>query len=163
MYQGIWFLAVLGGNIGALAGALLLPVHLRFSGKRSFDLWMMASMLAAGLVVDGTLHQIGFYTFATDGFPIPFWLAIVWLGLAITPGHSLAWMRHRPLLCAIFGGLGGPAAYWAGVRLGAAEFNWQVSISLVVVAVIWACLWPLTMRVSIFIERRLGTGSALSC
>lgn len=156
IYQVIWFLAVCAGNIGALFGALLLPVHLSFSAKRSFDLWMMAFLLAVGLVIDGTLHQIGFYTFTAGGFPIPFWLAVVWLGLAITPGHSLAWMRSRPLLCAVFGALGGPAAYWAGVRLGAAEFNWPLPLSLLTVAIIWACLWPLTMAVSGVIERRLA-------
>ncbi len=155
IYQVIWFLAVGAGNVGALFGALLLPVHLLISGKRRLDLWMMAFMLAAGLVIDGTLHQIGFYTFTAGGFPIPFWLAVVWLGLAITPGHSLAWMRSRPLLCVVLGALGGPAAYWAGVRLGAAEFNWSLPLSLLTVALIWACLWPLTMTVSGTIERRL--------
>ena len=156
IYQVIWFLAVFAGNIGALCGALLLPVHLLMSGKRGFDLWMMVFMLAAGLVIDGTLQHIGFYTFSSGGFPIPFWLAVIWVGLAITPGHSLIWMRPRPVLCAIFGALGGPAAYWAGVRLGAAGFNWPLPLSLLTLAAIWAFFWPLTMAVSGVIERRLA-------
>jgi hypothetical protein len=155
IYQAIWFFSVLGGDLGALAGGALIIIHLYFSRKRVFDLWMMASMLTAGLVIDGTLHQIGFYSFAVSGFPIPFWLAVVWLGLAITPGHSLAWMQHKPVLCAVFGFLGGPAAYWGGVRLGAAQFNWPLPLSLLVIAVLWAFLWPLMMALSTVFEKYL--------
>lgn len=144
-YQLSWFLAVLGGNAGASFGVGILLLHLVFSSKRMADLRMMFLLLFTGLVVDGTMHQIGFISFTQTGFPIPFWLMVIWLALAITPHHCLAWLKNRLLLSSIFGALGGPAAYWAGVRLGAATFNWNLGLSLVALAVLWAILWPSVM------------------
>lgn len=148
LYQLIWFLCVLGGNKGAMMALPLLLVHLVLSKTKNADLKMMGFLLFLGLIVDSTLHQVGFFTFTITGFPIPFWLIVIWLGLAITPHHSLAWLKNRPLLSALFGALGGPVAYWAGVRLGAASFSWPMLQSLAFLAVIWAFIWTLVMYFS---------------
>ncbi len=149
LYQLIWFLCVLGGNKGAIAALPLLLLHLAFTNCRGADLKMMGFMLFLGLLVDGTLQQVGFFSFTTPGFPIPFWLMIIWLGLAIIPQHSLAWLKNRLLLSAVFGALGGPAAYWAGTRLGAASLGWPLLQSLVFLSVIWAFIWSLIMFFSV--------------
>jgi hypothetical protein len=60
-------------------------------------------------------------------------------------------MKKRPFLSGFFGALGGPLAYWAGVRLGAASFNWPLLQSIITLAVVWALLWPLVMLFSNFI------------
>lgn len=151
-YQLTWFLAVLGGNRGACIALSLLLLHLMFSAKRMADLRMMLLLLFTGLVVDGTLHQIGFISFTQTGFPIPFWLMVIWLALAITPHHCLAWLKNRLFLSAVFGALGGPVAYWAGVRLGAATFHWSLPLSIGTLAVLWAFLWPLVMYFSVVID-----------
>jgi len=145
LYQSIWLLCILAGDKGAIAGIFVLLLHLAITDRRMDDLKMMAFLLFIGLLVDGTLHQVGFFTFTISGFPIPFWLMVIWLGLAITPHHSLAWLKNRPLLSLLFGALGGPLAYWAGVRLGAASFNLQPLYSLFVLALVWGILWPAVM------------------
>jgi hypothetical protein len=152
LYQLIWFLCVLGGNKGAVAALPLLLVHLVTSRTKGADLKMMGFMLFLGLIVDSTLHQVGFFTFTNTGFPIPLWLMVIWLGLAITPHHSLAWLKYRPLLSAVFGALGGPVAYWAGARLGAASFSWPLLQALPFLAVIWAFIWALVMYFSVLTE-----------
>ena len=86
----------------------------------------MAILLGLGILLDGTLQQVGFFTSASPGFPIPFRLMMIWLGLAITPHHRLSWLKMLPFLAAFFGAMGGPVAYWAGVRLGAASFTWPL-------------------------------------
>ena len=154
MYQLIWFLCVFWGNPGALGGLAVIVVHLIMSDRRREDLRMAGFLLFIGLVVDGTLVRVGFFSFATPGFPIPFWLMVIWLGLAITPNHSLAWMKHKPLLCLLFGALGGPVAYWAGVRLGAAEFQWGLAASLALLAIVWALLWTAIMHFSAAAEKK---------
>jgi hypothetical protein len=145
LYQSIWFLSVLGGNKGALAGLLLLVIHLAQSRCRVVDIKTMTLVLFIGLLIDGILQQIGFFTFKVPGFPIPFWLMVIWLGLGITLHHSLSWLKTKPLLSMVFGALGGPAAYWAGARLGASTFNWPLPTSLLVLAFIWALLFPAIM------------------
>lgn len=151
IYQAVWFLAILKANQGALIGLVLLTLHLASSRCRMADLKMMGFLLFLGLLVDGTLHQIGFFSFTPSGFPIPFWLMIIWVGLAITPHHSLEWMKQRLLLAAFFGALGGPAAYWAGARMGAATFNWPLLTSLLFLAVLWSLLFPAIMHFSVLL------------
>ncbi len=155
IYQLIWLLCVLGGNSGAYVGMLLLLIHLLFSPLRGADLLMMGFLLFVGLLVDGTLHQIGFISFTVTGFPIPLWLITIWLGLAITPHHSLAWLKNRPILSMLLGALGGPVAYWGGVRLGAADFTWSVLPSLCILSIIWAFLWPVVMYYSVASKKLL--------
>lgn len=141
-YQAVWFLCVLSENSGAWLALLLLGVHLLLSPIRMIDLKMMGIMLILGLSIDGTLYALGFISFNVAARPIPFWLLVIWLTLAILPHHSLAWLKTRYFLSAFFGALGGPLAYWAGVRLGAAYFNWPFIPSLFTLAIIWALLVP---------------------
>lgn len=148
IYQLIWFLCILGGNAGAYCSMVLLLIHLFFSPVRAADLRMMALLLFTGLLVDGTLHQVRFFTFTETGFPIPLWLMTIWLGLAITPHHSLSWLKNRLVLSMVFGAFGGPLAYWAGVRLGAATFTYPLLSSLCTLAFIWSVLWPVVMYFS---------------
>jgi len=105
----------------------------------------MGILFVVGLGIDGILHILGFFSFNVAAKPIPFWLLVIWLALAILPHHSLAWLKSRVLLSAILGAIGGPLAYWAGVRLGVAHFNWSLPASLGILAVIWALLWPAVM------------------
>lgn len=142
IYQAVWFLCVLGENRGAGLALLLLGLHLFLSPIRLLDLKMMGILLVAGLSIDGILYGLGFFSFNVAARPIPFWLLVIWLALAILPHHSLAWLKSRALLSAFLGALGGPIAYWAGVRLGAAHFNWSLPASLGTLAIIWALLWP---------------------
>jgi hypothetical protein len=145
IYQSIWFLSVLGGTRGAYVGLLLLIIHLVQSKCRVADIKTIGLLLCMGTLADGILHQIGFFTFTVTGFPIPFWLMVIWMGLATTLHHSLSWLKNRPFLSMLFGALGGPAAYWAGARLGASTFNWPLPTSLLVLALVWALLFPAIM------------------
>jgi len=145
LYQLAWCLCVFLGNTGGLLAVSLLAVHIYLSPVRMADLRLMGLLLLAGLILDGGLGLIGVLKFNDPAKPIPFWLAVIWLSLAILPHHSLKWMKNRPVLSAIFGALGGPMAYWAGVRLGAAKFGIGLSTSLFILAVAWAILWPVVM------------------
>ena len=149
LYQLVWFLCVFGGNKGAITALPLLLFHLVMTRIRWADLKMMVFMFFLGQLVDGTLQLVGFFSFADPGFPIPLWLIVIWLGLAITPNHSLAWLKTRPLLSAAFGAVGGPAAYWAGAQFGAASITWPLPQALAFLAVVWAFNWSLVMYVSV--------------
>lgn len=145
LYQIAWFLCVFLENMGGLIAFSLLFLHLYLSPTKRADLRLMGLLLLAGLIMDGILFFAGFLKFNAPSLPIPFWLAVIWLFLATLPHHSLNWLKKRPLLSAIFGAVGGPLAYWAGVRIGAAQFGWELPLSFTVLAGLWAILWPLVM------------------
>jgi hypothetical protein len=154
--QIIWFLCVLGGNGGVPFALPLLVVNVLLSRHRQADLRMMGVLLGVGVCIDGALQAAGFFSFRQGGVPIPLWLAVIWLALAALPHHSLSWMKGRPLLAALFGALGGPLAYWAGVRLGAATFHMALLPSLALLAAIWATLWVGVMYVAERQVQRVG-------
>jgi len=153
IYQGAWFACVLGGDALAWVAALLLAVHLYLTPCRRADLLLAGALLLVGLILDGTLKAIGFFSFNSTMAPIPLWLMGVWATFATLPNHSLAWLKKRLGLAALLGAVGGPLAYWAGVRMGAAAFNWPLLPSLLLLAVIWGGLMPGVMRLS----RRLAS------
>lgn len=148
IYQTIWFLCVLGGNRGAAISFIFLLLHLLLTPTFRNDLKMMIILLIMGLMIDTPLQLIGFFSFSGHSLPVPLWLATIWLALATLVNHSLAWLKNRSLLSALFGALGGPLAYWAGVRLGAATFNFPLLPSLAILAIVWALLWPTIMYIS---------------
>ena len=148
LYQVVWFLCVFKENQGALIALVFLVAHLFFSPYRIKDMRMMAVLLAVGTLIDGTLYLAGFMTYNVQALPIPFWLAVVWLALATLPHHSLKWLKGRILLSSLLGALGGPLAYWAGVKACAASFTLPLISSLALLAVIWGVLWPFTMYIA---------------
>lgn len=159
IYQIVWFLCVFKGDGGALLSLGLLVGHLLWSPLRKADLQMMFILLFAGLVIDGAISYGGLVSYRVDGAPIPFWLAVIWLALAILPNHSLRWLKGRPLLSSLFAAVGGPLAYWAGVKAGSATFNATLFSSLALLAVVWALFWPLTMSIANRLAPRENCGN----
>ena len=159
IYQIVWFLCVFKGDAGAFFSLVLLIGHLLWSPLRKADLQMMLILLLAGLVIDGTISYAGLISYRVDGVPIPFWLAVIWLALAILPNHSLRWLKGRPLLSSLFAALGGPLAYWAGVKAGSAFFNTTLFTSVALLAIVWALFWPLAMAIANGIAPRDAGGS----
>lgn len=156
IYNLAWLAGVLGGNRFAWIGLLLVAGHFLVSPYRRHDAILAALLLGIGLVVDGVLNTIGFFTFPASGFPIPLWLMTIWLALATLPNHSLRWMKGRHGINALFGAIGGPLAYWGGVRLGAAAFNWPLLPSLLTLALVWAVLWIVIMALA----TRIGSANS---
>ncbi|MGA7277764.1 MAG: DUF2878 domain-containing protein [Desulfocapsaceae bacterium] len=148
IYQVVWLLCVFEENQGALIALLFLAGHLLLSPIRKEDLKLMGFLLVVGVVVDGALNHTGYISYNVAALPIPFWLAVIWLALATLPHHSLKWLKNRYLLSAFFGAIGGPLAYWAGVKAGAASFVWPLVPSLILLALTWALLWPMVMYVA---------------
>ncbi|MCG8456753.1 MAG: DUF2878 domain-containing protein, partial [Holophagales bacterium] len=71
------------------------------------------------------------------------WITALWLHFG-SQRETLLQLAYRfPGLAALFGAVGGPLAYWAGVRLGAASFHPQhpewVLLSL---ALVWSLAMP---------------------
>ena len=65
------------------------------------------------------------------------------------------------MLAAVFGGIGGPLAYYAGMRFGALDFPGNVWASLVAVGIEWAIACPAVFYIAVKIDRwkeRLSSG-----
>lgn len=84
----------------------------------------------------------------------PVWVLMLWLQLGPTLRFSLGWLSRRYLLAAVLGALGGPVAFLAGERLGAATWGdprWLTALSL-------AAVWGLATPLIVFAADRIGAG-----
>lgn len=147
--QAAWFACVLGAAhnrplLGPLAVLAFAALHLTTLQHRWREVALLAATGLVGYVSDSVLVLAGVVTFperVTIGWPSPVWMVALWVNLAVTLHSTMDWLSRRYLLAALVGGVSGPPAYLAGVRLGAAQLGggW----SLLVIAVSWAAALPL--------------------
>ena len=139
-----WFVAVAWQHPAPLLG--LLALHWVFSPQRSRDLRLLPLALA-GCLLDALLWQMGLFEFA---FGFPLWLALLWLGFALTLAHGLRWLLRLPRWQqALLGGVGGASSYLAGGAMGAVQLPWGLGISGGVLALIWAVWLPVLLWVMV--------------
>ena len=155
LFQVAWFAGILGASnqmshLGVAIILLCLGIHFWRLPKQEMkhEALLVARCLALGFVIDSGLIQTQLMTYASAG-PIggisPLWMCLLWAALAITLNHSLAWLKKSYWLAAILGGITGPLSYLAGIKLGAGSMPNQ-SITLTVLALIWAIVMPLMVK-----------------
>ncbi|MEM7480213.1 MAG: DUF2878 domain-containing protein [Acidobacteriota bacterium] len=147
-----WWVSVLAAAdgrpwIGPPVVILLVTLHLwtcPSSPTRRRDAVTVLTLGAIGTAIDSAQVCAGLLRFEAAPAPClcPIWIVALWLHFGITPRSSLAFLRRRPWLGALFGGIAGPAAFYAGERLGAVAFHPELWPSLLSLSVIWAGVIP---------------------
>ncbi|PLX99572.1 MAG: DUF2878 domain-containing protein [Desulfuromonas sp.] len=156
LYQVGWFCCVLGAAwgyplSGGLAALALSVLHVALVEDRKPEIKLMLAAMLIGIVVDTGQQAFGIFAFKTDpAWPLwlPLWIFVIWAQFATLFHFALNWLRKSYLLAALFGGIGGPLAYYAGVRLGAATFPAEITMSIVSLAVCWAVVTPFLVFLS---------------
>ncbi|MFA5026270.1 MAG: DUF2878 domain-containing protein [Candidatus Methylomirabilota bacterium] len=156
LFQAGWFACVFGAAAGrpllaAASGLLLVLAHLALVRHPRREARLLLAALLLGVLIDSLHLHTGVLRFGDTGLhpalPPP-WLLVLWLQFAATLHYALAWITSRPLLALGFGALGGPLAYWAGVRVGAAGFGADLGRCLVQIGIGWAVAMALLLRVA---------------
>ncbi len=174
LYQLTWLAAVGGAGHGYWwSGALMLlifaAIQLPQSATRIADIQLLLIAAVVGFAIDSSLAVSGVLIYAAAvPWPhlAPLWIVVLWASFSLTMNHSLAFLRPRPVLAALFGGIGGSLAYWAAQRgFGAVSFGGNFLYTLSLLAVIWALVTPLLCTLaSLLVNRQLvdemhGTGA----
>lgn len=149
-FQLGWFACVLGGAndlalAGTLAVAVVVAVHLSMAQRPGPEALLVAVAAVIGLAWDSTLVALGLMSYPSGNFApglAPHWIVAMWALFATSLNLSMAWLKGRPRLAALFGAVGGPLAYLAGERLGGLEMSDPV-LALGAQAVGWAVILPL--------------------
>ncbi len=154
-FQAAWFATVLGAAHGmplwgTAAASIAVGWHLAVSARPAREAKLIAGVGLIGLVVETGLALQGHVGYAS-GQPLaglaPYWMVALWCAFAITLNVTLRWLKPRPALAALLGAIAGPAAFAAGVRLGAAEFV-DTTSALVTLAGVWGAAMPALMWLS---------------
>lgn len=145
-----WFACVMGAGRGQLwlgpsvvAALVLLHFIMNPRPVQEFRLILLTGVF--GFAIDTLQASAGLYAFrGTSPAPwlCPLWMAALWMIFATTLNSSMAWLAGRYRLAAALGALCGPVSYVAGARLGAIELPAHAGLSLVGIAVVWACVMP---------------------
>lgn len=147
LFQTAWFACVLGGAHGWFwPGAVLvfaLIVSLSHSPALRHDALLALVLVPVGALLDTLWIQTGILDFNGADFA-PAWIILMWLAVALTINHSLAFFRDRPLLGALAVLGAAPLSYLAGERLGAV--NIPHPQLLLVIALTWAALFYSVFR-----------------
>lgn len=167
LYQIGWFACVLGTAwdfqwLGVCIAICLLGVHFWLASDRHVQFKLAFLAAALGLVIDSAQMWAGIVAFPRGGvvewLPPPF-MTVLWLQFATTFRYSTRWLSGRYLLCACFGLLGAPLAFFAGERLGAISFPPPVLLHYAAVGLIWSLAVPLLVAVSDRLAARAGATS----
>ncbi len=162
LYQAGWFCCVLGAAwghpiLGALCALLLVGIHLLLAHSRKAEALLMLAACLIGITVDSAQQALGVFSFKADPawpFWLPLWVFVIWAQFATLFRYALHWLSGRYLLGSIFGIFGGPLAYGAGIRLGAAAFGENPVYSIGALAIVWALVTP----VLLWMSDRIGDG-----
>jgi hypothetical protein len=132
--------------LGPAVVAVHLGLHLWWSENRQREVFFIALVTLAGLVIDSVQKATGLVAYAAD-FPLlswlaPAWIIAMWALFASAMSGSLQWLAGRYLLAALLGAIFGPLSYRAGAAMGAASFPLGDGFSLGVLAAIWALVLP---------------------
>lgn len=137
--------------LGPLVVALYLVLHLNWSAHRIKELRFILLVGLIGMVVDSLKKVTGLITYAGDihvGWLAPPWIIAMWLLFSTSLNGSLSWLKGRYVLAVILGAVFGPLSYVSGVRLGAAEFNFDFWITVGVLAMVWGLVVPILVWLS---------------
>lgn len=152
IFQLGWFACVLGAAnnqvLWAVTGTLAyIAFHIWHSPSPKSEMSLLLKAFFFGLVADTLIMHLGYLRFGDD-WPSPYlsplWMWVLWVLVATTINSSMAWLRGKPILGAILGGICGPMSYEAGIRMGAG--TWALGgqiIGFVMVGIVWAIAIPL--------------------
>jgi len=167
LYQLGWLACVLGaargyGGAGALAALALTGVHVLLARRRGDEvrLCLLAGLL--GMAADSAQTALGVLAFASLGslgWLAPPWIVVMWMEFATLFRFALGWLRGRYGLAALLGAVGGPLAYYGGVRLGAATFPAGPVLGLSALALEWAVATPVLVWLAGRGAARPGAGA----
>lgn len=156
VFQVTWYLSLKGAAIGrpwigVVAVIVFLALEMFFGKRPGADARIAALAAASGIVFDTLLINFGLLAYASPvpfSWAAPYWIPAMWANFGLTLNSSLGWLQGRPVLAAALGAVGGPLAYVAGVRIGAATLTAPAPMVYGAIAVIWGVATPALLRLA---------------
>ncbi len=155
LFQAGWLCCVLAGAhhlpwLGTLTALLIVAWHLGNAGDAYKELRLILIAGMIGAVWDSFLVYAGWLVYPSGTLlegTAPHWIVAMWLLFATTLNVSLRWLKQRLLLAAVLGAVAGPAAYFAGYKLGGVQIP-DLAAGMTSLALGWSVFMPLLMALS---------------
>ena len=153
-FQASWPACVVGAAHGMTWPAVVLVgafAAWQLHGDRihARDPLAVATFVAAGLAMGTLWIRTGVLEYANrwplDGFT-PAWLLLLWVSLALTANHSLAWFKSRWGVFLLLATVGSPLSYRAAAAVGAVDWLGPTWLVVLCVGPVWALVVALLFR-----------------
>ena len=143
LFQLGWFVCVLSGDgPWLLAVLVIVAVHLLWISSWQAEGKLLISVLLAGSALDSFLLNLGVFDFGEPRTLIPLWLACLWLLLATTLNHCLAWTAQPWWRASLLGALAAPLSYYGGAQIAGVGLPYGTWQSLLLIGALWALVMP---------------------
>lgn len=162
LMQILWFITVFAAAadrlwLGLPVLLLFLVWQMRSAIRISGDFRLIPAALLLGLILDGAWIRLGWLEYASP-WPVakhaPLWILSLWVGLALTLNHSLAWLQSKLWLAGVLGGVAAPFSYAAAERIGALRFTIGAEVWIIGLGLSWAMAIPLLLWLARKLKRR---------
>jgi len=155
VFQIGWLCCVLAGAnhvpwLGTIAALLIVSWHISNAYDMQKELSLILIVVGIGAAWDSLLVYAGWLQYPSGTLisgTAPHWIIAMWALFATTLNVSLRWLKQRPLLGALLGAASGPAAYFAGHKLGGVQFP-DIATAMLALGIGWSLLMPLLMSLS---------------
>ncbi|MHA6494058.1 DUF2878 domain-containing protein [Pseudomonas borbori] len=143
LFQLGWLACVIGGDsLWLLAVPAIVAVHLFWVSSWQAEGKLLISVFLAGSALDSFQLNLGVFDFGEPRTLIPLWLASLWLLLATTVNHCLAWTAQPWWRASLLGALGAPLSYYGGAQIAGVGLPYGTWQSLLLIGLIWALVMP---------------------
>jgi len=155
VFQIGWLCCVLAGAnhvpwLGTLTALLIVTWHVSHANGPRSELLLILSAGIIGAVWDSLLVYAGWLQYPSGTLidnTAPHWIVAMWMLFATTLNVSLKWLKQRPVLAAALGAAAGPAAYFAGYKLGGVEIP-DFTTAMTALALGWFVLMLVLMALA---------------
>lgn len=155
LYQTGWIVALWAAGRGHPTVAWIVPgvlvaAHLALARRRAHEAGTLLAAACCGVIGDGLLCRLDWVRYAAHdaAWVPPVWIVMLWIQFATLFRFTLAWLKGRTALAFVLGLVGGPIAFLAGERFGAASLDHGRLRALIALAAIWATAVPLLNAVA---------------
>jgi hypothetical protein len=143
LFQLGWFASVFGGDsLWLLVALAVVLVHLLWTSSWAAEGKLLVSVFIVGSALDSFLLNMGVFDFGEPRVLIPLWLASLWLLLATTLNHCMAWTAQPWWRGSLLGAIAAPLSYYAGAQIAGVGLPYGTWQTLLLLAVIWALVMP---------------------
>lgn len=131
-----------------------LVLHLLFVSERPIaELFLILAVIFLGTLNDCILTLSGIVTYMDASWlGTSWWMTGIWGCFGSTYWHTFSWLESRKLLAALLGAIAVPLCYLWGAEANVLSFSVNQQLALLIVAVLWAFLLPLSFVMSLAIK-----------
>ena len=150
LFQLGWFACVFSPEQPwlLLLPLLVLGLHIGWLSSWAAEGKLLLASLLIGVTLDSALLHLGLFDFGQPRLLIPLWLALLWPLLASTLRHSLAWTARPWWRASLLGAISAPLSYYAGAHLAGVALPYGSTVTLLLLALLWAGVLPLLQHLA---------------